>query len=243
MNNSNELTPEQLEAVKAILGDKGGEKKYIDVEVPTKCKWYETNKISLRPFTFEDEKEAMSPMVKNKNFLNFILERCIKGIDIDSLFLVDRNFLVFKLKEISTGSDVNVSITCDSCGRDGNLEVDLNILNITPVDVDFPIETELKEIGKKAFVLPPKVKDEDLMISFESICDNAWRFVEEIDGISDTQVLHTVLNKLPIQDIHTIIKTIGMAKYGVQSSINYLCGCGTEKVVEVPLTENFFGDS
>jgi hypothetical protein len=243
MNNSNELTPEQLEAVKAILGDKGGEKKYIDVEVPTKCRWYETNRISIRPFTFEDEKEAMSPMVKNKNFLNFILERCIKGIDIDSLFLVDRNFLVYKLKEMSTGSKVSVALTCDSCGREGTLEVDLNILNVNTVDIDFPIEINLKDVEKKALIMPPKVKDEDLMINFESICDNIWRFVREIDGISDEQVLYAVLNKLPVRDIHTIINTLALTQYGLQNEINYLCGCGTEKIVEVPLTENFFGDS
>lgn len=243
MKNSNELTPEQLASVKAILGNKGGEKKYIDVEVPTKCRWYGTNKISIRPFTFEDEKEAMSPLIKNKNFLNFILERCVKGIDIDSLFLVDRNFLIYKLKEMSTGSEIAVSLTCDSCGREGNLEIDLNILSINEVDVDFPIEINLKEVKKKALIMPPKVKDEDLMINFESICNNLWRFVREIDGISDEQVIHAVLNQLPVRDIHFIINTLSLSKYGLQNEIMYACACGAEQVVEVPLTENFFGDS
>jgi len=237
------LTPEQLEAVKSILGNKGEEERYELVEVPTGCKWYETDKISMRPFTFEDEKAALSPVNKSKNFLNFILEKCVKGIEIDSLFLVDRNYLAYKLKEISTGPSVRATIECDSCGRTGDLEIDLNVLNITPVDIDLPLEVTLPEINKTIKIMPPKVRDEDFMINFDILCQNVWRFVSDIDGISDENIINAVLDKLPVQDMHTILKNISMSKFGMQNEINYLCGCGADKVVEVPLTENFFGNS
>ena len=241
MKNEAALTPEQLEAVQAILGSKNAEAEYVTVEVPTQCKWYETKEISMRPFTFKDEKAALSPANKNKNFLNFILERCIKGVDIDSLFLVDRNYLSYKLKEISTGSEVTSEITCDSCGRKGLLEIDLNILNVNTLDVELPLQVDLKEIGKSAKLMPPKVRDEDLMLNFELISQNVWRFITEIDGITDGSVINAVLDKLPVQDMHTILKALGMSKFGIQNEIMYLCGCGEEQVVEVPLTENFFG--
>ena len=67
-NEIRELTKEQQESVLAILGDKMQSSSYIPIEVPTKCKWYETNEISIRPFTFEDEKEALNPLNKSKNF-------------------------------------------------------------------------------------------------------------------------------------------------------------------------------
>ena len=243
MNDKKILTPEQLEAVRSILGNKDEEEQYEPVEVPTNCKWYETDKITMRPFTFEDEKAALNPVNKGKHFLNFILEKCIKGVDVDSLFLVDRNYLAYKLKEISTGPSVRASIECDSCGRSGDLEIDLNVLNITPVDIDLPLEVALPEIKKTIKITPPKVRDEDFMINFDVLCQNVWRFVSEIDGISDGRIISAVLDKLPVQDMHTILKSISMSKFGMQNEINYLCGCGTEKVVEVPLTENFFGDS
>ena len=243
MNNQTQLTPEQLEAVQSILGDKMDDKTYPTVEVPTKCKWYETDDIKMRPFTFEDEKAALNPINKNKNFLNFILERCLDGIEIDSLFILDRNYLAFKLKEMSTGPNVTAQISCETCGREGSLDIDLNILNTVFVEGEFPLEVELKEIGKTAKIFPPKVRDEELMLNFDVLCNNVWRFVTEIDGISEDRVINAVLDKLPVQDMHTILKTISMSKFGLQNEIKYACGCGTEKVVEVPLTENFFGDN
>ena len=243
MENNATLTPEQLKAVAAILGNKSEEKGFVKVEVPTKCRWYETDEISMRSFTFEDEKAALNPVNKNKNFLNFMLERCVKGIEVDSLFLVDRNYLGYKLKEISTGSNIQVSLTCGNCGREGNLDVDMNILNINAVDVDFPIEIDLEEIGKKAKIIPPKVRDEQFMINFELLCENVWRFITEIDGVSDGTILNAVIEKLPVKDIHAILKTVSMAKFGIQNEMNYLCVCGEEQVVEVPLTENFFGSN
>jgi len=243
MSNENMLTPEQLEAVKSILGAKDEAEQYEPIEVPTNCKWYETDTISMRPFTFEDEKAALHPMNKSKNFLNYILEKCVRGVEIDSLFLVDRNYLAYKLKEISTGSSVRASIECDVCGRAGDLEIDLNILSITPVDIELPLEVTLPEIGKTIKIMPPKVRDEDFMLNFELLCQNVWRFVSEIDGISDGRVISAVLDKLPVQDMHFILKNISMSKFGLQNQITYLCGCGEEKLVEVPLTENFFGDN
>lgn len=238
-----ELTKEQQEAVLAILGDKVQSSSYIPIEVPTKCKWYETNEISIRPFTFEDEKEALNPLNKSKNFLNFMIERCIKGIDLDSLFLVDRNYITVKLKEISTGSNVTASIDCVSCARKSTLKIDLNILPVNSIDIELPIEVTLPEIKKLVKIMPPKVKDENFIISFDLLCKNLWRFVTEMEGVTDAEVINAVLDKLPINDVHYLLKTIGMTEFGVQSKVNYLCVCGKEQEVEVPITENFFGDS
>jgi hypothetical protein len=243
MENSTQLTPEQLEAVTAILGKKNEDQDFVKIEVPTRCKWYNVDEIYMRPFTFADEKAALNPANKKNNFLNFILERCIKGIEVESLFVVDRNYLAYKLKEISTGPNIQANITCASCGREGHLNVDLNILNINNVDVDLPLELHLEEIGKTVKINPPRVKDEAFMLSFEMICENVWRFVSEIDGVTDGVIINAVIEKLPVQDIHALLKAIGMSKFGIQNEIKYACVCEHEQVVEVPLTENFFGNS
>jgi len=242
MENSN-LTPEQLAAVHSILGDKKENMEYIEVEVPTKCKWYETDSITIRPFTFRDEKAVLSPINKNKNFMNYILERCIKGIDVDSLFLIDRNYLIYKLKEISTGSEINMGITCEMCSREGNLEIDLNILKVNNLEGEIPITLKLEEINKEIKIFPPRVRQEEYLLNFDILCKNIWRFIPEVDGIKESAVISAVMDRLPIKDMHSILKIIGMQGYGLQNEINYLCGCGAEQVVEIPLTENFFGDS
>lgn len=238
-----ELTKEQQDAITSILGDRAETSDHVCVEVPTKCKWYETNEISIRPFTFQDEKAALNPLNKNKNFLNFMIQRCMKGIDIDSLFLVDRNYLTVKLKELSVGSKINVSLVCSQCSREGSLTIDLNILPINSVDTEIPLVVELPEIKKQVKIVPPKVRDEHFIINFDTLCDNLWRFVKEIDGVSDAPVISAVLNKLPISDVHYLLRKVSMSDFGIQNKVNYLCGCGKEQEVEVPLTENFFGDS
>lgn len=243
MSNSANLTPEQLKAIDDILGDKKQDSSFVEVEVPTQCKWYDTDSIKLRPFNFEDEKAALNPTNKNKNFLNFMLERCMEGIDIDSLYLVDRNYLAFKLKEISTGSNVTADIECTKCGRKGNLDIDLNILSVKSLDAELPLEVQLPEIGKTAKIMPPKVREEEYILGVDLLYNNIWRFVSEVGGVSDSMVITSVIEQLPVQDIHTILKAIGMSEYGMQNEINYACGCGNEQVVEVPLSENFFGDN
>ena len=91
--------------------------------------------------------------------------------------------------------------------------------------------------------MPPRVKDEVYVTTFQSLTSNLWRFIEEIDGISDEAVINAVVSKLPVQDVHFILKTIGLKDFGLQTGLNYICACQHEMEVEVSLTENFFGAS
>lgn len=241
MDSEKNLTPTQQQVLESLLENVKKDQDFVNVDVPSKCQWYETDKISVRPFTFKDEKVALSPSNQAKDFLNILLKRCVQGIDPQDLFLIDRNAIILKIKEMSTGSDVTVQITCSKCGKTSEITVDLNILPIVPVDVELPLEIHLDGINKTAKILPPKVKDEDYLLGLNLISTNLWRFVTEIEGVTDEMVITEVIDNLPVMDMHKLLRALNFAEYGVQTTINYECGCGNVQEVEVPVTENFFG--
>ena len=241
MNSEKKLTPTQQETLDSLLENVKRDQDFVDMDVPSRCKWYETDKISVRPFTFKDEKIALAPTNQAKDFLSILLKRCVQGIDPEDLFLIDRNAILLKIKEMSTGSDVTIQITCTTCGKTTELTVDLNILPIVPLDVELPFEVHLEGINKTAKLIPPKVKDEDYLLGLSLLSTNLWRFVTEIEGVSDEMVITEVIDNLPVTDMHRLLKALNFADYGVQPTINYECGCGNVQEVEVPVTENFFG--
>jgi len=241
MKNQPSLTPEQQKIMASVLGDHMSGPTFVEVEVPTKCKWYNIDTLEVRPFTFEDERDVLNPVNKNKNFLNLLLSKCVKGIEIQDLFMLDRDFLAYKIKEISTGSEVRMEITCESCGKKSLLEVDLSVLKTKPFEQELPIETTLPHLKKSIKLMPPRVKDEDFLTNFQLLTSNLWRFIEEIDGVADDTVINAIVEKLPVTDVHFILKQIGLQDFGLQTGLNYVCACQHETEVEVSLTENFFG--
>lgn len=241
MENQPSLTPEQQKIMASILGDHMSGPTFMEVEVPTKCRWYNIDTLEVRPFTFEDEKDVLNPTNKNKNFLNLLLSKCVKGIEIQDLFMIDRDFLAYKIKEVSTGSEVRMEITCEACGKKSLLEVDLSVLKTKPFDQELPIETTLPNLKKPIKLMPPRVKDEDFLTNFQLLTSNLWRFIEEIDGVADDTIINAIVEKLPVTDVHFILKQIGLRDFGLQTGLNYVCACQHETEVEVSLTENFFG--
>jgi hypothetical protein len=243
MENLKNLSPDQLDAIKDILGDKV-DTQYITIELPSNGAAY-SKEVQLRPFNFEDEKFALSNKVKKSDFINVLLDRCLKDVSVDSLLLCDKNYLITKLKEISTGSDVSMLVLCGSCGVESNVMVDLTLLKVNSFeDEEIPIKFKLDSLDKEAVVRPARVQDEKNISTFETFSNNLWRFVESIHGVEDKAVLSEVLPKLPVQDVHKIMKFVNMSDYGIVDEFNYVCdACGNQQVVEVPLTANFFGDS
>ena len=236
------MSPEQEEAIKSILGKSSGED-YVTVTLPTNGLSY-GSEVEIRPFNFADEKFALKADVKKADFMNVLLERCIRGIDLDTLFICDKAFLIHKLKEISTGSEISLKIKCDSCDKEKALTVDLTLLNQTTMEKnsEYPLRFTLKVLGKEVVVRPGRVSDEPYMQSFELFSNNLWRFLESINEVEDKTVISEVIPRLPVEDVHEIMKMINLSDYGIDPKFNYLCAfCSNQQEVEVPLTANFFG--
>ena len=177
MENKKVMTPEQEAEIKSILGDTKGDE-YVKVKLPTNGLAYDSE-VEIRPFNFSDEKFALKADVKRSDFMNVLLDRCIRGIDLDNLFICDKAFLIHKLKEISTGTEISLNIQCESCDKENSIQIDLTLLNETYMNEnsEYPLRFNLKNLGKEVVVKVGRVKDETYMQAFELLSNNLWRYI------------------------------------------------------------------
>ncbi len=218
----------------------------VDVEVPSRGIPYfgKEGLLRVRPMTFEDEK-SMSTGSRTVSFnpANHLLSKCVANVDIDRLLLIDKLFLLLKIRELSYGADYKVGSVCPHCGFENtlNLEIDKLLSVSVPADFDFMNrEVFLKGIKKKATVSFLTVADEDFLDP-AALGDNLWRYVTSIDGVDDQKIISKVIAKLPVMDMHILLKELMLSEYGVQPNIRYECdSCKKSNLVSLPLDENFF---
>jgi len=220
----------------------------VQIEVPSKGKFYGSNfdetKVSVRPMSFEDEKAIITaqndPSIDGANLL---LSRCVEGIDVETLLLMDKLFLILKIRELSYGSEYKVMALCSKCNSENNLSIELDkLINISiPDDFEDPQEVDLPKIRKTCRVRMPRVTDENYLANPDKTLDQLWRFVPEIGGSRDKGVIAKVIKRLPISDLHTIINAVSNTEYGIQTDVKFVCSnCNEHNAIALPITPNFF---
>lgn len=218
------------------------------VELPSKGYLYnktdENKPITIRPMNFEDEKAVASQ--KNKtDIVNLILSRCVSNINIFDLIGSDKLFLLLKLREISYGDDYHCSVVCPHCETPNDLNIKITQLPVKYAEEGFsPInEVFLSGIKKKAKVRLITGKDEVYFKDVSNSINHIWRFVEEIDGVKEKPIISEIIKKLPSRDVKKIVKTM-RTDIGVDTSISFTCfSCNKNNLMDLPITEDFFGES
>lgn len=93
------------------------------------------NEVGLRAMSTLDEKIRLS---SNNPFKTTpaLVKNCLVGCDFNTedLKLFDLYFLMFKLREITYGSDYKVELTCRECGTKQKVNIDLSSLEVTMLD-------------------------------------------------------------------------------------------------------------
>jgi transcription termination factor NusB len=215
------------------------------VRLPSEGKFYGTGKpeVLITPIKFEDEKQLASSIKNNLNPINIILSKCVKGVDINSLLLIDKLFLLLKVREISYGEQYPAAITCPHCSTVSEVSINLNdlIVNYIPADLDDPREINLPKLKKKVRVRFPRVSDEIHIATQEQVYNNIWRFVVSVDGITDPVFINKAIPKMHIMDVKFILGQIMRNDLGLNPKFIFGCdSCGKESELEVPINENFF---
>tara|TARA_Y100000310_G_C20623690_1_gene784680 strand:- start:193 stop:957 length:765 start_codon:yes stop_codon:yes gene_type:complete len=221
----------------------------IEVKLPSLClpyKNYDANlPVMLRPMTFEDEKliASVQESDSSEDPLNAILARCTLNLPIHELLLIDKVYLILKLREISYGDEFQADVTCIKCHKETPVKFDLKNLPVIyfPEDMQIPKEIDLPVIQKKAKVRFPTIADEKVLSDGGAALAQLWRFIVEIDGHSNKGIISEVISKLPIKDAHTIINAISGAEFGVQTKVKFQCfQCRENATIDLPIGPGFF---
>lgn len=241
MNNIPEGKPFNIEDVFASLPT---ETETV-VEVPSKSKFYNNARITLKPMTFEDEK-AMVLAKKNKaDVINVLLSRCLEGVKIQDLLIIDKLYLILKLREISYGDNYSATVNCAKCAAENRLNFNLSDLPINFLDDKIQEETEIElPVTKlKLKIRVPTVEDEKYLTTDVGLFDNVWRFVVSIQGLEDPVVISKFISdpRVPLKDMHAITDIISLKDYGVQTTVRFDCEkCTQPNIIGLPIGPDFF---
>jgi len=244
MSNLDKFADQRDSRLEQLFGELPQEVDSI-VNLPSEGRFYpnKSPQATITPIKFEDEKQLAVSVKNNQNPVNLLLSKCVKDFEINNLLLIDKLFLLLKIREISYGSEYPAIITCPECSVKSEVKIDLSklLINYIPTDVEDPREIKLPKLKKKVKVRFPRVSDESYLVNQEQIYNNMWRFVLEVDGIGDPVFINKAIPKMHIMDIKVILNNIMRNDLGLSPKFIFECGaCGANSQMEVPINENFF---
>jgi len=215
----------------------------MEVTLPSLAKGYrKTSKVvKLRPMTYEDEKFISSH--STDNLLDALLDRCAVGVDLEELYLEDKLYLYYKLRECSFGSEAKISSACQSCNTINDLQVDLSKLNVDYADDTFenPKEVDLPILQKTAKVLKIQAYNQIYSKNQATLLDNLWRFIPKLGDCEDPIIIAKAVKQLSSADIRILTKHISITDFGINTDVKFVCNsCRSESVAAVGLSFDFF---
>lgn len=215
------------------------------VSLPSKGKFYPTSKLKVRPMTFQDEKAILNARKDKTDALNVLLSRCVEGVNVQDLLLIDKLFLILKIREISYGDEYSVQVGCAACSTDNPLTFKLSDLPVSEVEdtLTDPIKVILPITKVEVEIKLPRVSDEHYLRDDNSAYDNLWRFVKTVNGSDDPVLISKMMKdpRMPLKDMHTLINSMSLSDYGIQTKVKFSCtSCDQPNIINLPLGADFF---
>lgn len=135
---------------------------YEKVELPSCGILYQNipPELHIRPMTgVEQDILTTERLVKQGKAVDMVLKNCIKeDINLDELLVGDYAFLLFKLREITYGDEIGLSVRCPKCGADNEITVMISELPLKVYEGSEPVELSLPSKGRVVFRFP-RMKD------------------------------------------------------------------------------------
>lgn len=226
---------EELKDALADLFSNVPDEKWETIPVPS------GGTIKMRAMSFDDEKALAQLSASNNSFLTQYINNCV-DMDVNELYIVDKLFLISRLRSISFGPEYTAECICPKCSSTNSVTINLDDLAVGK-DEDFSgiAEVLLPKMDKVAKVVLPKIKDEDFFNSADTMHANLWRFVKQIDEYTSGPLIAEAIKKMPITDVHAILRAIQPEEIGLQTQIMLDCNdCNKQSVLDLPINEGFF---
>ena len=199
----------------------------------------------IKPITFEEERQMVALSNKGEDPSTLLIEKCVTGLDLNKILLIDKIYLLFKLRELSFGSVYKFHMSCPSCKEQQTISIDINEMPVAPLEGGSEkVEIDLPMCKKKVLLRRASVSDEKIISDTSKMLDNLWRFILKFDEYDDSMIIQKVLSKLPAGDVNTMISEIMCEGFGISTEVMARCSaCGHDSKMELPLDKNFFSVS
>ena len=237
-------------AVSDLLKNITGGDEWITLNLPSRGKSYRDHEgvVSIKAFTYREEKKLRSIKKVNQanNIIKSLFGDCVKGLDYDSMTLEDKNFILFKLREISYGDKYVISAVCPDCSAENNLNLLISEIPVEYAADDFeePLEITLPDSDQVVKYINPRAKDEPYMEDMVTLTENLWRFALSVGTHSDKNILRQFFEKTTVRDISFFRENLSKSHYGFTKKVAFDCAsCGETTETFVPFNESFFSVS
>jgi hypothetical protein len=208
-------------------------------------------------------------ILANKSFLEkgLALDKLLeslfvnKAIDPKSLLLTDKNAILIQARISGYGPEYGASVICPKCSVRADIEVDLNnLLQIEEPQLEDGsrlldnglVEILLPKTGWVVAVKPLSTNDQEKLekliegrkkhnIETNAIVETMKSFICSVNGISDDAAIYQALNAIPALDSRYLRSVYAKCFPRAKTETDLICtSCGSDSVVEVPFTINFF---
>jgi len=235
---------------------------YYDIDtLPTGYKLYpEGTKIVARPLKVLEIKKLTAITEYNADsIINDVLRKCIRGIDINDLYVADKLYILFWLRANSfRDNKYTVDFVCDKCHKDSTYHFHIGNVNIDRIKPTYDPKKVIElDSGDGVTIKYLTLKDEVMRSSFR---DKYYDIIRESGEDVDDEVLsiafmiNTINGKeydplekyeyvidLDPQDYSTIVTYIEENSMGIKTYLTVKCElCGGESPTGLSFQPDFF---
>lgn len=238
------------------------------VDLPTEGKFYpeshplhNVDYVEMREMTASDVEILNSRTLLQKGVaLDKMLQGLLinKKIDINSLYLGDKNALIIRARILGFTPEYITTFTCPSCGEKSG--ANFNLLEIKSKEV--PDDVEISQDGTFELILPKSKRkircklltgnDEKILKAISEkkqkhklpetpITDQLKQIITSVDDVSDREVIEKFVSDMFAIDSNFIRKEYTRISPNVDLTKNVDCEkCLSEQEITIPLTTDFF---
>jgi hypothetical protein len=237
-------------AVEDLLKNITGGSEWINLTLPSRGKSYRDHdgQVMIKSFTYREEKKlrSINKVKQANNVIESLFNDCVKGLEYDAMTLEDKNYILFKLREISYGDKYVIAAPCVDCGTENTLNLLISEIPVTYADDNFaePLEITLPDSKQPVKFVKPRCSNEEYMADMVTLTENLWRFALSVGTQSDRNILRQFFEKTTVRDIAFFREHLAKSHYGFIEKVSFDCAeCGENTETLVPFTESFFSVS
>lgn len=238
-----------------------------DFKLPSKGKIY--NKVvnpvgKLRSMTTEEEMKRLGHSDSPFKMLSEIIDDCSLneiGLSAYDLCESDYQYLLYRLRIVTYGSEYPVTTICPVCGTKNDQTINLDKLKINEYDeelgkyleIDLPVTKKhlklrvrtprlLDWVTRKTNEFAEKTKSDK--VEGSAFLFNIISLIEKVDDeVLDEFKLEAFVRKLPAGDSNYILQCANKLNFGLETSIECKCNnpkCKANYRAQIPITGEFF---